>query len=58
VLLEDGLPKLDFGDLTATLRPLFIYLPTVAVETNEKDWLWVVSGNKAMLVKNENNTKS
>lgn len=49
--LKEGMPKLDFENLTKCLKPLFIYLPTVAVDFGDSEFYWVVSGNDAMLVK-------
>jgi hypothetical protein len=52
-MITDGFPKLDFDRLNDCLSKIFIYLPTVAVEIGDNRFVWVVSGNNAMLVQKE-----
>lgn len=49
-LLMDGFPKLEWKCLGDSLYKMFVYLPTMAVEFGDAQFIWVVSGNKAMLV--------
>lgn len=52
-LLREGFPKLDFERLGDSLSKLFVYLPTMAVDIGDRQFIWVVSGNKAILVNKE-----
>lgn len=52
-LIKEGFPKLDFDRLGDSLSKLFVYLPTMAVDVGDRQFIWVVSGNKAILVDKE-----
>lgn len=49
-LLSQGFPKLDFERLDDCLKQMFVYLPTTAVDIGDSKFVWVVSGNRAILV--------
>lgn len=49
-MIEEGFPKLDFDRLCDCLPKIMVYLPTVAVDFGDSTFVWVVSGNKAILV--------
>lgn len=48
--LTDGFPKLDFDRLGESLSKMFVYLPTLAVDVGDREFIWVVSGSHAILV--------
>lgn len=48
--LREGFPKLDFDNLGRSLEKLFVYLPTLAVDIDNEQFIWIVSGNKATVV--------
>jgi hypothetical protein len=52
-LIESGFPKIDFENLSKCLPQLCVYLPTMAVDFGDRKYVWVVSGNKAILVDRE-----
>jgi hypothetical protein len=49
-LLGTGFPKIDFDRLNDCLNKTTVYLPTVAVDIGDSLFVWVVAGNKAILV--------
>lgn len=49
-MLEGGFPKLDFENLGKSLEKMFVYLPTMIVDIEDKQFCWIVSGNKAIVV--------
>lgn len=49
-LLSHGMPKLDWDRLNTCLSEMDVYLAPVAVEASN-DFMWVVNGRNAMLVK-------
>lgn len=49
-MIDEGFPKLDFDRLNECLPKIMVYLPTVAVEFGDNMFVWVVSGNNAILV--------
>lgn len=49
-LLDDGFPKLNFEELNTCLKGMSVFLPTVAVEVGDVQFIWVVSGSNAILV--------
>jgi hypothetical protein len=53
-LLDNGFEKLNFDDLNKSLKGKFVYLPTVAVDIGDNKFVWVVSGNNAILVEKNN----
>ncbi len=48
--LREGFPKLDFENLGHSLEKLFVFLPTMAVDIDNDRFVWVVCGNKAIVV--------
>ncbi len=52
-MIDEGFPKLDFENLNTVLPKIFVYLPTVAVDMGDNRFIWVVSGNNAILVNKE-----
>lgn len=49
--IDGGFPKLDFERLNECLPKIMVFLPTVAIEFGDSEFIWVVSGNQAILVK-------
>ena len=52
-LIEYGFSKLDFEDLNESLQNMRIFLPTMCVDSGNQEWLWVVNGCNAILVKRD-----
>ena len=50
ILMDSGFPKLDFDDLSKCLSQIFVYLDPVAVDIGDSRLVWVVSGNRAILI--------
>lgn len=57
-LLLTGFPKLDYEHLNDSLSKMIVYLPVIAVDVGDKQYIWVVSGNRAIIVRYENILRS
>jgi hypothetical protein len=53
-LLEEGLPKLNFDKLNECFPQYHVWLDDIVVDFESNMYLWLISGNRAMLVDKSN----